>query len=200
MRVHLLLRASLSSSSSTFSSAKRFFKVLIYVLRRSWPAMNIAGPSRFDGAYAASHLEALSVTDSIGPSSGVYDPIYRTNEPATVDLGFTPGPRSLRQRCLPYDICFSTGGNMNWGARVHLLRPLPFPRIPHLRFHLLHDTSSVNAQSGCIGQYEERYFAQGSMHSSGNNYNSYDPRYGASTSATALASGYDHQRQGIDDQ
>ncbi|KAE9385110.1 hypothetical protein BT96DRAFT_928958 [Gymnopus androsaceus JB14] len=67
--------------------------------------------------------------------------------------------------------------------------PLPYPTPGH-------NAGFVNVQRGYIGQ--ERYFAHGSIQSPGNDYN--DPRYGALTSATALASGYDHQCQGMDDQ
>ncbi|KAE9393318.1 hypothetical protein BT96DRAFT_924102 [Gymnopus androsaceus JB14] len=54
-----------------------------------------------------------------------------------------------------------------------------------------YNVSSVNAQSGYVGQ--ERRFAHGSIQSPDNNYRTL-------TSATALASSYNHQRQGMDDQ
>ncbi|KAE9393322.1 hypothetical protein BT96DRAFT_1023085 [Gymnopus androsaceus JB14] len=76
-------------------------------------------------------------------------------------------------------------------ARRYSPPPYPPPWYP---------AGSVNAQSGYVGQYEGRHFAHGSIHSLGNGYNGYTPRYGVSTSSTALISGYDHQPQGIDDQ
>ncbi|KAE9390958.1 hypothetical protein BT96DRAFT_925595 [Gymnopus androsaceus JB14] len=79
------------SSSSTFSSpvSQNAFSSADSRFAETWPATNIAGPSRFDVASVVSHLNALSfdASTSSGPSSGFYNPA-RTDVPAA----FAPGP------------------------------------------------------------------------------------------------------------